>query len=165
MKLPLKGLAFGNQEFNYHLDGAFFNGIGQSEVRDASVETTLKVAHDHEGIYHLTAECRGWLVIPCDRCLGDLRHAVNADYAVTVQLGEEYDDSSDDLLQVPKTWHELDVAPLIRDTVLLTIPVMHTHEPEECDEEMLSHLKGDDNGVDDEQQGNDPRWDALKKLK
>lgn len=169
MKLPLKGLTFGSQEFKFHLDGAFFNEIGESEVRDASVEACVTVTRKHDGFFLLSARCNGTLVIPCDRCLDDMTHTVDTTYDVTVRYGEAYDDSADDVIEVPESWHELDIAPMLRDTVLLTIPVMHCHDnADDCDQQVASRIAGMDNdgeGTPDGEGSNDPRWDALKALK
>ena len=90
------------------------------------------------------------------------------------QMGTELDDSNDELLIVPSDWRELDTAPLVRDTVLLAMPMTHCHENEEdCNPVMLevldSHLAeavpDDDDAASDETTGTDPRWEALKKLK
>ena len=42
-KLPLKSLSIGVQEFNYHLNAAFFNDIEATDVREASVDVVVKV--------------------------------------------------------------------------------------------------------------------------
>ena len=116
-----------------------------------------------------------------------MRHTVDATYDLTVKEGEEYDDSDDEVLVIPGHWRELDLTPLMRDTVLLTIPIMHAHPEGECNEQMLDRLEQmravnitDDEqlheaegGIDQEVNANkssedddiDPRWAALKKLK
>jgi len=75
---------------------------------------------------------------------------------------------------VPSDWRELDAAPIVRDTVLLAIPMTHCHENEDdCNADMLdlldSHLaEAVPDDVDDDQSettSTDPRWEALKKLK
>jgi len=180
MKLHIASLPLGKQEFNYHLDGKFFNEIEDSEVRSGSVDVAVSVTHTKEGIYELDFVCNGNIIIPCDRCLDDMEHHVDETYNLTVKIGDALDDSLDNVLVIPSSWTTLDLAPIIRDTVLLTIPMMHSHSPGECNEEMLGRLKehmtvdydtdgdfmqdprqqssGDDSG------DTDPRWDALKQL-
>lgn len=95
--------------------------------------------------------------------------------------GDDYDDSRDGVLVIPCNWRELDLAPLMRDTALLTIPIKHVHPDGECNVAMLEQLndlsatsvQDDDDmreGADGTQEenyslGDDPRWDALKKIK
>lgn len=181
MKLQISSLPFGKQEFNYHVDGEFFNEIEASEVRSGSIDVALSVNHAQEGIYELDFVCNGVISIPCDRCLDDMEHKVDTSYHLSVKIGDEYDDSIDEVLIIPSSWRTLDLAPIVRDTVLLTIPMMHVHAPGECNEEMLGRLeehaargynsdedfetppqdKDNENNAD----GNiDPRWEALKQL-
>jgi uncharacterized metal-binding protein YceD (DUF177 family) len=115
------------------------------------------------------------VTIPCDRCLDDLDLPVDVDYRLNVeQMGTELDDTNDELLIVPSDWRELDAAPIVRDTILLAIPMTHCHENEdECNPDMLdvldSHLAeavpDDDDDPQSETTSTDPRWEALKKLK
>ncbi len=187
-KLPLKSLSIGVQEFNYHLDAAFFNDVEATDVRDADVEAHVKVDRKDDEIYQLSFEFSGEITIPCDRCLDDMRLPIDTTYNLTVKEGEEYDDSDDQVLVIPGHWRELDLTPLMRDTVLLTIPIMHAHPDGECNEQMLNRLEQMRavNITDDDQLHNgpegitsetttnkssddaddiDPRWAALKKLK
>lgn len=179
MKLSISSLPFGKQEFNYHVDGEFFNEIEASEVRSGSVDVALTVTHTQEGIYELDFVCNGVITIPCDRCLDDMEHMVDTDYLLTVKMGDALDDSVDGVLVIPSSWRTLDLAPLVRDTVLLTIPMMHTHAPGECNTEMLGHLEEhaardyssdevfETPPSDSESAAGgsiDPRWAALEQL-
>ena len=175
LKLKLKTLPFGTHAVECHLDESFFNLDEQTEVRRADVDVTLQVKRKSENTYHLEIACDGTLTIPCDRCLDDLDLPVEVDYSLNVeQMGTELDDSNDELLIVPSDWRELDAAPIVRDTVLLAIPMTHCHENEDdCNADMLdlldSHLaEAVPDDVDDDQSettSTDPRWEALKKLK
>ena len=175
LKLKLKTLPFGTHAVECHLDESFFNLDEQTEVRRADVDVTLQVTRKSENTYHLEIACDGTLTIPCDRCLDDLDLPVEVDYSLNVeQMGTELDDSNDELLIVPSDWRELDAAPIVRDTVLLAIPMTHCHENEDdCNADMLdlldSHLaEAVPDDVDDDQSettSTDPRWEALKKLK
>ena len=93
MKLSISSLPFGKQDFTYHLDGKFFNEIEASEVRSGSVDVALSVTHRQEGIYELDFVCSGAITIPCDRCLDDMEHPVDATYHLTVKMGDALDDS------------------------------------------------------------------------
>ena len=175
LKLKIKTLPFGTHTIECHLDETFFNLDEQVEVRRADVEVTLEVTRKSENTYRLEVSCHGTVTTGCDRCLDDLDLPVDVDYRLNVeQMGTELDDSNDELLIVPSDWRELDTAPLVRDTVLLAIPMTHCHENEEdCNPDMLnvldSHLaEAVPDDVDQqmsENTGTDPRWEALRKLK
>ena len=175
LKLKIKTLPFGIHTVECHLDDDFFNTDEQAEVRHASVNVTLTVNRKSENTYRLEIECNGTVTTACDRCLDDLDLPVDVDYRLNVeQMGTELDDSNDELLIVPAEWRELDAAPIVRDTVLLAIPMTHCHESEDdCNPDMLDALDshrvetvpdGDDDN-ESETTGTDPRWEALKKLK
>ena len=175
MKLKIKTLPFGTHTVECHVDESFFNLDEQNEVRRADVDVTVQVTRKSENTYRLEISCRGTVTTACDRCLDDLDLPVDVDYRLNVeQMGTELDDSNDELLIVPSDWRELDVAPLVRDTVLLAMPMTHCHENEEdCNPDVLDVLDSHraeavPDGDDDQQSettGTDPRWEALKKLK
>lgn len=174
MKLKIKTLPFGIHAVECHVDETFFNLDEQTEVRSASVDVAVTVTRKSETTYHLEIACHGTVTVPCDRCLDDLDLPVEVDYRLDVeQTGTELDDTNDELLIVPSEWRELDTAPLVRDTVLLSIPMTHCHASEDdCNADMLDMLdshrvesvSADDDG-DNQTSGTDPRWEALKKLK
>ena len=175
MKLKIKTLPFGTHAVECHLDESFFNTDEQNEVRRADVHVNLEVTRKSENTYRLEIACNGTLTTACDRCLDDLDLPVDVDYRLDVeQTGTELDDSRDELLIVPSDWRELDAAPLVRDTVLLSLPMTRCHENEDdCNPAMLDMLDShrvetvpdDDDTQQSETTGTDPRWEALKKLK
>ena len=174
LKLKIKTLPFGTHTVECHLDESFFNLDEQLEVRRADVDVTLEVTRKSENTYRLEVSCRGTVTTACDRCLDDLDLPVDVDYRLNVeQMGTELDDSNDELLIVPSDWRELDAAPLVRDTVLLAMPMTRCHEDDECNPVMLDLLDShcveavpdDDDTQESETTGTDPRWEALKKLK
>ena len=169
-KWNLKTLPFGTQSINYHLDGGFFRDKEPVEVMSASVEVEVTMTRKTEVDYEMSMSCQGTLTIPCDRCLEAMTHDVDVTYQLSVrQEGEELDDSNEKVLIVPASWRELDVEPLVRDTVLLTVPIMHTHEEGECDQAMLSALQAhealEERENENVEAATDPRWEALRKLK
>ncbi len=179
-ELPLKGLVLGNQEFEYHLDDAFFAATEATDVLSASVDVRLRANNHGDGLVDLDFSFRGEIGITCDRCLEEMSLPIDAEYHVSLSPGEEYDDSGDEVIEVPATWSKLDISGLMRDTVLLCIPVMHHHADGECDAEMARLLRehsgtlrddaempaGERDEEDENENGGvDPRWAALRKLK
>lgn len=172
-KWNLKALPFGSQSVNYHLDGNFFRENAPTGIFAADVNVDFSITRKTDVDYELTMACRGTLTIECDRCLDEMTHEVDEHYELSVrQEGDEVDDSRENVLIVPASWRELDVEPLVRDTVLLTIPIVHHHAPGECNEFMTRALEQHEAHIADElTQENDadadvdPRWEALRKLK
>lgn len=183
-KLPLKSLTQGKHAFQYHLDKEFFTNMENPDIHDADLTVDLTV--DYNGQYYLLDfAVTGEVVLICDRCLDDLHFPIEAGYHITVQYGEDYNDESDEVLQIPESDNYLNVAYMIYDTVVLAIPLKHVHPLGKCNRQMSAMLKKHRAGIagedadleetliqemdsmdsgDDAPAGSDPRWDALRKL-
>ncbi len=187
-KLPLKSLAPGKHTFQYHLDKQFFTNMESADIHDADLGVDLTA--DYNGHYYLLDfKITGEAVLICDRCLDDLRFPIDTGYRITVEYGEDYNDESDDVLQIPESDNYLNVAYMIYDTVALAIPIKHVHPLGKCNRQMSAMLKKHRATIDSEDADleeslidemdalddttpdrgftappADPRWDALKKL-
>ncbi|MDE6108786.1 MAG: DUF177 domain-containing protein [Muribaculaceae bacterium] len=177
-KLPLKSLTKGTHTFDYHLDKQFFANMENNDVRDADLNVHLTVDYNGE-IYALSFEITGEVLLLCDRCLDDLHLPIDTRYEISVKYGDDYNDDSDTMIEIPDSDNYLNVAYMIYDTVVLAIPIKHVHPMGKCNRQMSAILKkhraggaeGDDDmdefmdGIDDDAPaagGSDPRWDALR---
>lgn len=158
---------------------------------DVHVHLDLEKKNDS---YDCTFTCKGLMQVPCDRCLDPIDIDVDTTYHITVKYGEDYNDETDDLLIIPQSDTYINVAYMLYDTLVLTIPLRHVHPLGKCNRAMSSLLKkhrapghiesdGDDDEMmdemieeveteqmqpdtaDDDDVPTDPRWDELKKLK
>ena len=182
--LPLKSIAPGVQEHDYHLDKLFFESMENADVRDADVDVHLVVTHKND-VYTLEFKLTGNLTVACDRCLDSMGLPVDTGYRVAVKFGEDYRDDDDGMIEIPTSDNYLNVAYMIHDTAALAIPIKHVHAPGKCNRAMSSLLKkhrsiqaGDEDAeleeaLLDEMESidtgkdtaaTDPRWDALKSL-
>ena len=132
--ISLPTLGEGHHEYEMKADGSFFAARGNDDVKEADVTAYVDIDVRH-GAYEIGITCQGWIDSPCDRCLDPMRLDVDEDYDVTVRYGEEYDEK-DDLITIPEDETDLDLAPLIADTVLLSIPLRHVHPDGQCNPEM-----------------------------
>ena len=182
-KLPLKSLSKGKHEFSFHLDKAFFTNMENSDVHVADLEVQLSVVYNGE-YYDCTFHITGEVVLICDRCLDDLHQPIDAAYHVTVRYGEDYNDEADDVLEIPDSDSNLNVAYMVYDTVVLAIPIKHVHPLGKCNRQMSAILKkhrargGEDaelagelidemdsmDAATSDSAPSDPRWDALRKI-
>lgn len=172
----------GVQKYEYDLGIDFFHNMENEDVRRGDVHVDLTVRHEHD-TYYLDFVMKGMLVIPCDRCLDDLEHEVDTTYSLKVKYGEEYSDEADDLLIIPESDAYLNVAYMMYDTIVLTIPLKHVHPFGKCNRAMSAQLRKHSAGGDslddedfademlEEELGEeaknvvtDPRWDALKNI-
>lgn len=161
--IPLKSLPAGVHTFEFPVDGALFADAAGSGILDVALTAQVTVDHRPEG-YLLALHVSGTVEVECDRCLDPMTLPVDAGYSVTVKYGQEHDEeSADGLLTLAPAEAELDVAPMLRDTVILSIPATHSHaREEECNPAMRERLAAHSGRV--ESTGTDPRWSALKGL-
>lgn len=178
-KLPLKSLAKGSHEFDYSLDKQFFADMENGDIRDARLAVKLTVGYNGD-VYTLDFDIKGDVTLLCDRCLDDLVMPIDTTYHIMVRYGDDYNDSADDLLEIPESDNYLNVAYMIYDTVVLAIPIKHVHPMGKCNRAMSAILRKhrarptdedaeleneliDEIDVDDDRTSqSDPRWDVLK---
>ena len=160
----------------------FFRAMESYDVLSAAVNATVDVKRSGD-IYELCITVKGELGIPCDRCLDAMEHEVDAEYRVSVKYGEEYNDDADNVIVIAESSNTMNVAGLIFDTIMLTIPIKHVHPEGGCDAAMQAQLdahratiaeedaegwsdgEGESDNVNDDNFPCDPRWEALRKLK
>ncbi len=186
-KLPLKSLSVGSHEFDYHLDKKFFEDMESADIHDADLNIHVTVVAKND-LYELTIDITGEITLLCDRCLDDLQWPVDTTYHIYVKYGADYNDDSDELLEIPESDNYLNIAYMIYDTVALTIPIKHVHPLGKCNramssllkkhrapgniseedgemmEEIIDGIENTDVADSDNEATTDPRWDELKKL-
>ena len=138
--LPLKSLGAGTHTFEYHLDKQFFVNMESADIHDAALDVELKVVYNGD-FYDLAFRITGEVVLICDRCLDDLHFPIDATYHIVVKYGDDYNDDSDEVLEIPASDPSLNVAYMIYDTVELAIPIKHVHPLGKCNRQMSAMLK------------------------
>lgn len=172
----MKSLPKGEHIFTYHLDKSFFVKMENTDVRSADLDVVLNVDYNGD-IYNMDFNVMGSVTLLCDRCLDDLEWPIEATYNISVKYGDDYNDDSDTLLEIPYSDNDLNVAYMLYDTIMLAIPIKHVHAPGKCNRAMTNMLKKHRAGGEDDElmddlvdemdsmdAPSDPRWDALKGL-
>ena len=128
----------------------------------------------------------GVFVIPCYCCVEVMEHEVYMQDRLYVKFGAEYSEVSDNVVVIPESDGELNIAWFLYEFIALTIPLKHVHQAGKCNKSMSAKLRKhaarsmddsdesedaasyDDEDVVDEVPGEgeetDPRWDELKKI-
>jgi len=177
-KLFLKDLTQSSQVFDFELDDEFFKKINSPEVERGNVKATVAARQKSQN-FELKISLNGYVTIPCDRCLDDMRQPINYEETLTVQFGEEFSEDGDVLI-VPQSDGFINLAWFFYEMILVNIPIKHIHPPGECNKTMQQKLKKfsvgsadendenddleeDDFDIDDENEI-DPRWEKLKEI-
>ncbi len=154
-KVQLASLPDGRHEQDFEITTEFFKNMENTDVVFADVKVHLDLVKKND-TYDCTFHCKGMIQVPCDRCLDPLDLEVDTDYHVVVKYGDSYDDGADNLLVIPYSNTYLNVAYILYDTILLTIPLRHVHPMGKCNRAMAAVLsKHRSNSDEDEECGID----------
>jgi uncharacterized metal-binding protein YceD (DUF177 family) len=112
---------------------------------------------------------KGKVELQCDRCLENYRQKIKQKTDFFVKFGEKEFEEGENVIWILPEENHLNLAQLIYEYVILSIPLRHVHPKNEngereCNKEMLNKLKNYMVSQNDEEVSTDPRWDALKKL-
>ena len=138
----------GHHEQDFEIGTEFFRNMENTDIISADIKAHLDIDKKND-VYDCTFHVKGMLQIPCDRCLDPIDHEVDTEYHVIVKYGEDYDDA-DGLLILPYSNTYLNVAYILNDTILLTIPLRHVHPMGKCNRAMAAALHKHRSNVDEE---------------
>lgn len=165
--VSFSGLKNGKHTFHFEIDQAFFQ-LFDTEQEFSDPKITAEVLLDkHTTFLEFFIKTKGDVELICDITSQPFRHPIENEIKVLVKFGEEYDDSDEEVIQIPMQDHAFNVAQLIYEDVVLSVP-MKKISPDVSDEdlEILEKFSPKAEKITEEKESeNDPRWDALKKLK
>ena len=144
--IPVKGLPMGESSFVSAIDGKFFQGFENSQIKDADCTVRVKVVRC-QTLLKVTCDVAGYVVCECDRCLDDLTLKVDVQRDLTVGLGNvEVDEegSDEDVMLVDASESEISLDQFVYDYVCLSLPLVKTHAPGKCNPEMLKYISVQD---------------------
>ncbi|MCH5218471.1 MAG: DUF177 domain-containing protein [Muribaculaceae bacterium] len=149
-KVQLASLQPGKYQQEFVCDTQFFKNMENESVQNADVQVHLDL-ENRNGLYDLKFILKGLVQVPCDRCLDPIDIEIDTTYDIKVEYGDDYDDASDDLLIIPADNPYLNVAYMLYDTILLSIPMRHVHPLGKCNRAMAAALnKHKVRGADEE---------------
>lgn len=153
-KVPLKSLSVGSHNFEYILDSEYFKKIDSPEVQRGKVSAKVVVKYNGSD-YEVSFQVEGSIVIPCDRCLDDMDLLINQKSRLIVKLGQDYSEESDEIIVIPESEGEINLAWFLYEVIALSIPIKHVHAPGKCNKSMTIKLNkhtarsaGNGNGSD-----------------
>jgi uncharacterized metal-binding protein YceD (DUF177 family) len=162
--LPLGGLKDGIHRFQYTIDNEFFSAFESSPYSDGQLEVVLTL-DKRPNLLELEFQITGVLEVECDRCSGMFGLPLEEDAHLLVKFDEE-EREEEDVVYIQKGTQELNVAQYIYEFILLSVPMVKTHEDadEACDPDVMEYLEGEIESESDATEGSNPIWDELKKL-
>ena len=168
--IQFASLASGQHEFTFQITDSFFQPVKESLINRADVVVKAileKGVNNLQLFFHFT----GNIHVACVRCLDEFDIKLNEKRNMVVRQieavnGEE--EEEEDVISIPLTSTELNLAPHLYDYLNLMVPLNPVHPDKKdgasgCNEESLKEMHK--HMMDEESKHNDPRWEILKKLK
>jgi len=164
--VSFSGLKNGKHNFRFEIDKTFFQ-LFDTEQEFTNPEILAEVQMDkHSTFLEFSIKTSGDVELVCDITNQNFRHPIENEVNVLVKFGEEYDDSDEDVITIPMHDHSFNVAQLIYEDVVLSIPMKKiSPDVSEEDLEILDQFSPKAKEEKEQENESDPRWDALRKLK
>ncbi len=167
--IPFTGLKLGKHSFDFEIDKSFFDAFEHSLVKDGTLKAEVELDRQ-ETMLILSFHAKGTIKLNCDKCLSDFDQPIELEERQIVKFAEEAEDEIEDLeiMILPRKETAIDVSELIYEFITVAVPFINKCEQagKTCDEQMLNTLDKLASGNEEqEEQNDDPRWEALKKLK
>ena len=166
--IAFKGLAEGEHNYNFQINGKFFEHFDGSLVDYG--EADIKVILEKRSAFlKLHLKIKGWVKLMCDRCLDNYKQKIKQKTEIFVKFGEQEFEEGENVIWILPEEHNINLAQIIYEYTMLSIPLRHVHSKNkdgkrECNKEMLKKLKNYMH-TEEEEEKIDPRWDALKKFR
>ena len=169
--IPFSGLKLGKHQFDFEIDKSFFDAFEYSLVKDGALKVTLEL-DKQETMLILNFHILGTIQLNCDKCLAEFAQPIEIEERQIVKFAEDELESDDlEIIVLNRKESEIDVSEMIYEFINVSVPYINNCEQagtdQKCDPEMLATLEKLASGNEEEQEDNidDPRWEALKKLK
>ena len=160
--IPISGIKEGNYEYKIEVNNEFFAHFDNSLVAGGEIQLNL-LMEKMINIIILHFNFKGIIEASCDRCLDPITMKVKGEDKIFVKYGEEADVLAENVLVIPHDAHEIELAQIIYEMIVLSKPSRNVHgKRSECNQEVLNKLKEHEIKTNIEV---DPRWAALNKLK
>ena len=159
--IQFSGLKEKVHKFEYILEETFFSEFENQEVQSGKVNADISL-DKRANMMVLEFDMQGYVDITCDRCGSNLQQSISNPYRLIVKFGKEKYQETEEILVLSEEALEINLKDILNEFVILSVPAKREHEESKCDPEALDILK---DLSERKEVTNDPRWDALKKLK
>ena len=164
MIIPFSGLKPGKYQFDFDVEGSFFENFEYSEIMQASVKVACSLDRQPRMLIFDFA-IDGKVTLPCDRCLEECEVAVSGKERYIVKFGAQRFEESEEILVITEQEHEVDLRQVIFEYIHLALPLKRIHGEDDmgqsfCNPEMIKFITDAPEFIRE-----DPRWETLKKLK
>jgi uncharacterized protein len=169
--IPFTGLKIGKHQFDFEIDNSFFDAYEYSLVKKGDLKVDVEL-DKQETMLILMIHIAGTIQLDCDKCLAQFNSPIDITERQIVKFAED-DLESDDLeiIMLNKKESSIDIADILYEFITVSVPYIKICEQNgdgvQCDKEMIERLESLATPSQQEEKttDDDPRWDALRKLK
>ena len=160
--IRFSGLKPGVYEYGFTLGRAFFERFKNDEIVDGEVQISAHMERlEHTLMFSFSVD--GKVTVECDRCLAPMEVPITGTESLCVRFSDTETTDDEDVVVLPEHAYELDLSQWLYEYVAVRIPMQHMHPEGECDPAVAAYLSAE--ATADGNDGIDPRWEALAKLK
>ena len=158
------GLSIGNHQFELEVDDTFFEHFEFSQIQHGRANIDVEL-EKQERLMIFTFSIHGSVEVTCDRCGEEFFLSISGKERLIVKFGEEFMEESEDIICIPSTEYQIDLASFIYEYLHLILPARILHPVNEegisgCNPETLKKLESYS-----PQKSSDSRWEVLNKLR
>ncbi|MES2627410.1 MAG: DUF177 domain-containing protein [Bacteroidota bacterium] len=164
-KIAFSGLTLGVHEYDFEVTDKFFEHFDHEELHNVNVELVVEL-EKKSNMLQLWFGFQGTGSVFCDRCGKEMEIELDGEEELIIKFGEGgFEEQTDDIVVIGPAEHEIDISHYVFEFIMLSVPLSHSHDIEDCDPEVIRTLEELSGKKEEEQQQEDPRWAALKKYK
>ncbi|WP_018674691.1 YceD family protein [Riemerella columbina] len=168
-EIVFSGLKNGKHHFEFEIEQSFFHLFGTDIELDHTKVLGTVVLDKHSTFMELVLSINGTVDLICDISGMPYTQPIENTIEVLIKFGSEYDDSDAEVITIPSSDHQFNVAQLIYEAITLAIPMKKVSPEAEENDEYEALLEQYSPKFEEEDEASseeiDPRWAALQKLK
>ena len=164
-EVSFSGLKEGKHHFQFEIGASFFELFEtEQEFSNPNIKA-LVLLDKHSTFLEFCIETIGTVDLVCDISNEVFECPIKNEVKFLVKFGEEYDDSSEEVITIPQQDHSFNISQLVYENVVLSIP-MKKISPKLSEKDLEVLEKFSPKEIEEEKEEElDPRWEALKKLR
>jgi len=164
--IPFVGLKEGKHQFDFVIDNKFFETYPYDEILDAQLNVHLDFIKKST-LLELSFQASGTIKVACDLSNEHYNEPIEASLDLVVKFGDEFNNENEEVLIIPHSEFQIDVAQFIYEMIVLAVPRKKVHpgiEDGTLQSDILDKLEELKPKETNNNQDTDPRWSKLKDL-
>lgn len=160
--IPINRIGNGSYNYDFNVSKKFFEHFTISDIDNGKIKVIVTLEKQHQ-IFILNFNCEGFVSVLCDRCLDEFNLELSIKNKLLVKFeGNHYENQSDNMIIIPVSEENINIAQYIYELILLEIPIKRTHLDDSfCNREMINKLE---EHKMNKSENIDPRWDKLSQV-